>query len=220
MLLYGSLSLILVSSIFIYLYRHNELQSKKICFEYSCIEYFLGQFVILPPLINYLMTFAVGLSTIFAALIALNTYITTAKTNTINTHLSHLNTFREFMNSELQKYSTVNPKSINTFKLYKVIFPLSASGNLCVSDEYIEYIRSLNDVIEASNEKNSKELFDHRQHQNNIITKLEEIGIQIKRSTRNDFTEKEDDILDFLGKINHEFCGLASDGEIKQRKYN
>lgn len=208
-----------------YIAYMRDIFSLDFCLEKSCVERFVGFFDDIPSSINSLVQFLSYVFTIAGVFYALKTYISNLDAIKTNIHLSHLNSFKDYLALEISTFDgVVSIKNFNIYKWYNVAYPNSCAGSLEVSDNYGDVINELNLLIEESNRISSEarrgEKFDYTKHQGDVIKALKKIGINLPRKPRNDFYEMEGNVFDFIQKVNLEFLRIDDGGVIKARKYN
>lgn len=214
--------LILVTSYDVFI--TNKLFEKQFCFKAECITYFYSQFKDVVKIFDYLLKTLLTLITIFSIYYALKHYINSTTAAVINIHLTNLNTFKDYVTNEVEELRALNIKRLDFLKWYNLIYPDSREGSLLISPMYEEIIQEINDLIENSNncyegkgEENT--LFNYKQHQSQMIKKLNKIGISIGRAPRNNFRETEEVIFELVNKVNKEFCGRKGPKLIQKRRY-
>lgn len=191
----------------------------SVCFEPRCIQFFMNKMVFIPSFIKDFAEFLSYIFTVFGVYIALKSYVSSTEATKASVHLMHFNSFREYIQSEIDRADYVSWKSINVVKLYNIIYDKSHEGCLTVSVSYRNLMDELNNKISESNAKNASSLFDYKHHQTEVKKVLSKMGIEIERKPRNDFYLMEKFLFDFIDKVNSEFCRLT-DKRITTRKYN
>lgn len=208
----------------IFSFKINKVYGRDICFDGNCIKNFLTFFEQVPTVINGVVQFSSYIFAIVGVYFALKTYISNLDAIKTNIHLSHLNSFRGYIESEISRFDTISWKSINLFKWYNLAFPESTTGNINISDAYIALINEINDNISESNaEARSSDngiAFKYLKHQDKMIITLRKIGLNISRMPRNNYYEVEGVVFDFIQKVNSEFFRMSDDLKITKRLYN
>jgi hypothetical protein len=205
-------SFVIVILFLIFLLGKEGLLSQDFCWSFKCFDNALVALSGVGPLIDMLLKILVASVSIFGIYHALNNYLSSIDASRSNIHLSHLNTFKHYLISELEAHDGLKIKSFNTFKWYNMAFPESRDGNLDIGDDYKEWIDEINDKIQISNDivnGTNPKGFDYKEHQSRIILVLTKIGIKLPRLPRNDFYELEGEIFYLINKVNQEFCFIA-----------
>lgn len=202
--------------------KENRLYQNELCFSSSCLKFFFDKMdglILIIQGLGWLMTTFV---TIFGVIIALFTYVSSVKTSKLTNHISHLNMFRDFTNSEILKRSEISPNKINIFKWYNVIFKESKNGDFIVSDEYTLILLEINNLISETNEHVSSPDKDYKYqvHQRKMIVIFEKIGIFLSRGPKNKFIEVEAQIFYFVDVINMTFSNLDIELSKIEKKYS
>jgi hypothetical protein len=214
-------SLMVVILFSILLLGKEGLYSQDFCWSFKCFDNVLGALTSVVSLIELLLKILVASVSIFGIYHALNNYLSSIDASRSNIHLSHLNTFKHYLTSEIEAYDRLKIKSFNTFKWYNVAFPESRMGNLDIGGDYIKWIDDINAQIKISNDivnGATPKGFDYNEHQSRLILVLTKVGIKLPRLPRNDFFELEGEIFYLINKVNQEFCFI--DKHIFKRDYN
>ena len=193
-----------------------------LCMQSSCIEnaskIFSGAISFMKLGTELLTSFV----TIGGIVFAILSYLNVAHANALNNHISHFNIFQDYIQGEVSKRSMIHPKHIDIFTWYNLIFDNSRNGSIDVSLNYKEKVKSINAMIEQSNQQcsgQSEKSFRYKEHQNRMIEPLGHIGISLTRHPRNDFFEIEGQILSLIETVNKAFTAGSSTESIKERKY-
>lgn len=125
--------------------------SLPLCFDNSCITYFLKEFDQTFVIAKGTLDFLVAVATTGGIIVALLNYLSSANTSALSNHIAHFSIFQEYINSEVSKRNRVSPTSIDVLKLYNLIFSTSRRGRTDISIEYINFISKLNLLIDESN---------------------------------------------------------------------
>jgi len=193
----------------IFLLGKNGLYSQSFCFTFQCVDNVFVAMSSVVSLIELSLKILVASVTIFGVYHALNNYLSSIDASRSNIHLTHLNTFKNYLISEVEAHDRLKIKSFNTFKWYNIAFPLSNKGKLDIGDEYKKWIDDLNYQVKNSNNMingTTPKGFDYNEHQTRIILVLTKVGIKLPRLPRNDFYELESEIFYLINKVNQEFC--------------
>lgn len=204
-------SLVLVILFVIFLLGKEGLYSLSFCISFQCIDTVFVAIASVISLIELLIKILVASVTIFGVYHALNNYLSSIDASRSNIHLTHLNTFKHYLISEVEAHDRLKIKSFNTFKWYNIAFPLSSKGKLDIGNDYKNWIDDLNSQVENSNNMingTTPKGFDYKEHQTRIILVLTKVGIKLPRLPRNDFYELEGEIFHLINKINQEYCFL------------
>lgn len=220
LIIYLIVSLILAISIAIFSLGKAGLFSQNICFTYQCIDTFFSELSIVISFIEFALKVLLSSVTIFGVYHALNNYLSSIDASRSNIHLTHLNTFKNYLISEVNSHDRLKIKSFNVFKWYNIAFPISRNGKLKIGSNYENWINELNVEIKVSNDLVqgvTPSGYDYKKHQGRIIKVLSKIGITCPRLPRNDFYELESEIMVLIDKVNLEFCFLNT--VISKRHY-
>ncbi|MGK0393924.1 MAG: hypothetical protein ACJA0B_002107 [Alcanivorax borkumensis] len=193
-----------------------------ICFSNKCYLEFYDGFEAALLLGNFLIKLILGLATVGGIFIALLTYVSIQGANALSNHLSHFSVFQDYVKSEIDRRPLVSLSSVDILKWYNFIFSDSRSGVTTVSDEYVFFVKSLNEKISYSNRQAlyaEDGSFKYVPHQTRIIEALYPIGINIDRAPRNHFFEAEQEMFSVLSAVNREFCFGRWLPEIAKSKY-
>lgn len=196
--------------------------SEQICFSEKCIknasDVWQYPFYVLCATLNLL----VSIATIGGIFVALLGYLHTTAATAFGNHISQLEVFQKYLESEISKRSRVSPRSVDIYRWYNLIFPDSDTGTLNVSLGYEGIVESLTSVIENGNSQSKsavKGSFRFVSHQENMIKALSLFGIKLDRQPRVEFFEIEDEILSLIRAVNFAFCGKSSRCIIPDRNY-
>ncbi|HHQ5455784.1 TPA: retron Ec48 family effector membrane protein [Aeromonas veronii] len=213
----------LLGSISFELYVDNVFD-REVCFEPKCMENFTKIFKDVPPIVNGVVQFLSYIFAIAGVYLALKTYVSNLDAIKTNIHLSHLNSFRSYIELEASRFETISWKSINLFKWYNLACPKSTIGDIGVSQEYMAVINQINEQILRSNKiskaSNNGIAFDYQQHQGEMIKIFKKLGVNVSRMPRNNYYEVEGIVLDFIQKVNEEFFRMPESTQIHTRKYH
>ncbi|EDM67836.1 hypothetical protein PE36_17765 [Moritella sp. PE36] len=219
--IYLIVSAILTILIAIFSLGKAGLFSQNICFTYQCIDSFFSELTNVISFVDFALKVLVSSVTIFGIYHALNNYLSSIDASRSNIHLTHLNTFKDYLISEVSSHDRLNIKSFNFFKWYNIAFPLSRNGKLDIGVDYENWINELNAEIKISNDLVqgvTASGYDYKKHQGRMIKVMKKVGINCPRLHRNDFYELEGEVMQLINKVNMEFCFL--DKKIFKRHYN
>lgn len=167
-------------------------------------QLFSGAITILKGGAFITVTFA----TITGVYVALMTYINSVKSSSLSGHVSHINLFKSYIDSEIENKSNISPKSIDTFKWYRTMFPQSTSGDINISNEYVLAIKNiLNNVNKTVKTFTSPDggKYCYKKHQGVLISALDPIGIKLERLPKKIFFDSENDLFDLIDSVNSTF---------------
>jgi len=218
--IYLSFFLVIVILFIIFLLGKEKLYSQDFCLSYECIDTVLVAISSVVSLIDLSLKILVASVTIFGVYHALNNYLSSIDAARSNIHLTHLNTFKNYLISEVESHDRLKIKSFNIFKWYNTAFPLSNKGKLGIGDSYKKWIDEVNLQVKMSNDivnGTTPKRFNYKEHQTRIISVSAKIGIKLPRLPRNDFYELESEIFALINKVNQEFCFI--DKNIFKRVY-
>lgn len=208
--------------VFLATLSNGGLLSHEFCLSNSCVSYFFKQTGSVFLILSATGGVIVGLITFGGILIALSNYQNLVKTSTLTNHLSHMSIFSDYVYSETDKRPRLTKASIDVLKWYNYIYSDSRFGRLEVSPRYIEFIASINNGINTSNNLYigpSLDKYEYKFHQGLMIDRMLNIGITLHRLPRLDFNEVEDQVLDLIYTINRSFCMPMDDIAFIERKY-
>lgn len=220
------LSLVLVSGFclaavtFFTTASNHDFFSRKFCFSNRCVTSFLSVSDQTFVLFSGTMELVVAMATTGGIVVALLSYLNTSHNTALTNHIEHLKIFQEYLVSELGRRTRVSPKSIDTLRLYGMIFTMSRHGRTDVSGEYVGYISALNSLIEQSNLEACSTGFRYKTHQVRMRDHWALAGITVHLAPRNEFFETEGELIQFMESLNQSFCQPHSVPNICQRKYN
>ncbi|MFV7785288.1 retron Ec48 family effector membrane protein [Shewanella marisflavi] len=220
--IYTVISVIILLACVIFIIIDSSLYKTNVCFETQCIKRFFTEVKPIVPITEFLMKMLLSMTTIFGIYYALKNYLNTTNTSRISVHLTHMNTFKEYVLAEIENEPRINKKSIDILKWYNSAFPESRKGSLDVGKEYISKINILNAEIEESNNISTGttiKAFKYQEHQDRIIKKLAQLGIHVNRMPKKDFFDVEEEIFELINKVNKELCLLNIEYRLKFRKY-
>ena len=202
-------SLVIVILFIIFLLGKEDLYSQNFCLSFQCIDNVLIAISSVVQLIELSLKILVASVTIFGVYHALSNYLSSIDASRSNIHLTHLNTFKHYLISEIESHERLKIKSFNTFKWYNIAFPISSQGKLDIGADYKKWIDELNSQVKISNNMingTTPKGFDYNEHQTRIILVLKKLGIKLPRLPRNDFYELEGEMFYLINKVNQEFC--------------
>lgn len=200
----------------------TKLFDKDLCIKSECLNFYYeslpGTFKLLELIgrVFFLICSTSGI------LIALMNYISSSESSRLSNHLSHISIFTNYIDAEISRFDRLEPKSFDTLRMYNHIFRDSRSGKTTVSEDYKKTINDLNLQIEKSNSKAKKAKegsFRYKEHQNEVINIIKNLGVTINFMPRNDFYEVETQLLSLIGTVNLSFCGNDQNLRLMVREY-
>jgi len=180
-----------------------------LCFNNDCVEYFIKQTRSPINIASSTLGVLVSVATIGGIIVALLSYLNSSHTSALSNHIAHFSIFHGYLNSEIGNLNMVSPTSVDILSFYNFIFNKSRSGKTDVSENYIEFVHSLNSEITTSNGKAQEEIngsFRYKDHQRRVIEILKSAGITMTYLPRNDFYEAEGQVLSLIERVNQSFC--------------
>lgn len=187
----------------------DELYLRSICLSNDCAKDYLGKidqsFVIFKSAIDL----GVSIATIGGIFVALLSYLSTSSNAALANHIEHLKVFCEYLDAEIKKRDRLSSQHVDALLLYGKIFSQSRSGKTTVSEDYLEFIKNLNLIIEESNQRSvvgTPGGFSYRDHQRRIKEHLAGAGIVVYLAPRNDYFEMEEQLFSLLHRIGQSFC--------------
>lgn len=219
---YILLSTIIIILAILFNYIDSSTYKASFCFSTSCIARFLSYFQTIGPLFEFLLKTLLSIVTIFGVFAALKNYLNMTNTSRLSVHLTHLNTFKEYVQIEINNEPRIDKKSVDILKWYNLAFPNSRRGSLMVGCDYLLTINNINREISSSNSSSKGttiKVFKYNEHQSRIIEKLSLLGIYVSRMPKKDFFEVEEELFDLVNKVNKELCLLGSEHRLLKREY-
>lgn len=195
---------------------------RPICLTKNCANDFIEQFMPSFVIAKGTMDFLVAIATTGGIVVALLSYLTASGTAALTNHISHFSVFQNYVIAEVSKRTRVDLASIDTLVLYNCIFSESRSGRTDISNNYINFVKELNSLIEKSNTQAERAIegaFRYKQHQERIRDQLQKCGIVVFLSPRNDFYEMEGQLFSLIDRVNQSFCYSNSVPALIHRKY-
>ena len=193
-----------------------------LCFTNDCVEYFIRQTKSSINIASATLGVLVSVATIGGIIVALLSYLNSSHTSALSNHIAHFSIFHGYLNNEIGNLSMVSPTSVDILSFYNLIFNKSRSGKTDVSEDYIDFVNSLNSEISISNGKAQDETngsFRYKDHQRRIIEILNGAGITMTYLPRNDFYEAEGQVLSLIERVNQSFCYSDSVPALTRRVY-
>lgn len=199
----------------------KKLYERSFCLSSQCLDNFakeISGITLYFQAFGYLTTTFV---TIFGMIIALMTYYSGVKNNNNSSYTAHLTMFREFSSAELSKRTSIYPEGINLFRWYKVMFPKAKNGDISVSNDYLDIIDDIQNVINEANAYITDENKDYKYktHQRKMIKVLGKIGICISNGPKNTFIDIEGEVFEYIDTVNLSFSHQVVELSKIERKY-
>ena len=150
------------------------------------------------------------------------TYLATVSSSILTNHIAHFAIFKDCVDGEIKKRSSVNESSVDILSWYNSVFPRSRVGEITVSNSYVSWVNELNRIIGNSNSKMTSPAdgsFRYTDHQTKITKHLAKIGIALDRYPRNDFFEIEGQVFLLIDSINESFSFPEKLPRTAERRY-
>jgi len=200
----------------------SENNLNAICTTSACFDNWLGLMEKPFTVAKATSDFLVAVATVGGVLVALLTYKATLRNNSLTNHVDHLGAFQSYVLTEVQRRPRLSMPAVDILKWYNKIFPSSRSGNMSVSEGYLELVRQLADFIGRANkmvQTGAPGTFRFKPHQMNMIDHLAEFGISATALPRIDFYEVEDQVLSLISCVNQSFCYGEAVDVLPAREY-
>lgn len=214
---FGLSTLTLLSIFFV-----DHIYELPFCFSNKCFIRFHDNFSSAFNIAKSTLDLMVLVATVGAIFVALLSYLSTLKSSYFTNHISHLTLFQSFFSEEIRKRDLLSISSFDPHRIYGLIYKGSRGGNMSISEDYFEFIDSINHAISNSNFKSFKATkgpFIYKDHQADMIRTLERIGFNLQFMPKKDFYEIETQILSLLNSISNSFCGGSPRTKIEKRLY-
>lgn len=201
---------------------NEDLNLLPLCLSHSCFKWFFEQTE--TAFLTAKATFDIGvaIATIGGIFVALLSYFSSSANSALTNHIEHLKVFSEYLDSEIKKRSRLSAPLIDTLYLYGFIFRQSRNGKTSVSDDYENFIKGINLIIDESNQRcvvGTPGGFSYKDHQRKIRDHLAIVGITVNTAPRNDYLEMEDELFSLLNRISQSFCSSNTLPVIAKREY-
>jgi hypothetical protein len=214
---FGLSTLTLLSIFFV-----DKIYTLPICLSNKCFIRFYENFSSAFSIAKSTLDLMVLVATVGAIFVALLSYLSTLKSSYFTNHISHLTLFQSFFSEEIRKRDLLSISSFDPHRIYGLIYKGSRSGNMSTSEDYFEFIDSINNVISDSNFKSFKATkgpFIYKDHQAEMIRALEKIGFNLQFMPKKDFYEIETQIISLLNSVSNSFCGGSPRTTLEKRLY-
>lgn len=214
------LFLLILPSILIFTATYNEqkVHLMPFCISSQCVINFARLF---DGLIKYL-TFSSAIFALFNIYVAVKSYNKSVFNSNFNNHISNYKAFHDYVSSEVKKRGSLDESRFNYFKWYNLIYPDSQAGLIIVSDNYIDQIKQIIGIMEASNivgRSSSRTHFNHISHQNKIKEACSPLGIELTTLPRSTYTQVENDLIAVIQNVHEAFCNRAKLKAFPERDY-
>jgi hypothetical protein len=166
--------------------------------------------------------FLVVVATVGGIIVALLSYFSNLNNSALSNHISHYGIFQSYVEAEIGKRNRIEYSSVDTFCWYNKIFSQSRAGDMQTSQQYGKYMAELGALINQSNclvSSSTTETFRFKPHQERMIRKFKEIGIEFAQQPRLEFYEIEDQIISLVACVNQAFCSSSGIPEFEPRIY-
>ncbi|RJL53704.1 retron Ec48 family effector membrane protein [Pectobacterium carotovorum] len=203
-------------------YQLEKFGEKELCFTSKCIIDFSKKNEGVINILQVTAWLLTIIATIGGMFVALMTYRTGIKNSNFSNHISHLNMFRDFINSEILKRKYLTPEGVNIYQWYFLIFPNSKHGDVSISSTYNDSIFNIRDIVCEANDKIAEATgtYDYRTHQFKIIDSLSKLGIKVSNGTKNEFIAIELQVFDLIDCVNMTFTNSSLELKKLERKYS
>lgn len=195
----------------------------QFCMTSECVKYAASLFSSTIELIKFVIGALFFVFAFGGFLISIGRFNQGVRANALNVHISYLQVFQEYVNSEVLKKSKVSASSVNVLDWYNTIFRKARLGDLSVSNEYVKKIKCISDSISNSNNEYSdaeSAKFNFREHQTRIIRAFKGVGITVTRLPRTEFYQVEDQVVALLNDVNSKFISEeVVSSELPKRAY-
>ena len=168
----------------------GEMFQQQFCLRDECLGALFKNSANAISLANATFTLLTAITTIGGIIVALMTYLATVSSSILTNHIAHFAIFKDCVDGEIKKRSSVNESSVDILSWYNSVFPRSRVGEITVSNSYVSWVNELNRIIGNSNSKMTSPAdgsFRYTDHQTKITKHLAKIGIALDRYPRNDF---------------------------------
>lgn len=200
---------ILAAAVVVYSFISDDSLHFEFCITEKCLGVVQKYFPVLLGLTSWFFTAIGVIATILAVMFAARAYENSKKTNDLNNHINNLRFFVEHIEKELRKLSRIDSASVDSFEIYKLIFPYSINGDFTTSIEYYRITKDFRGcLIKTANDFRKKSNFDYRRHQGEIIRLCEKLGISMIHMHESDFYSVEDDVIKLVDSITNTFTAL------------
>lgn len=228
MLLFYSMGVVFVIGLLISLSAFiiigaSDTFQESVCFTSDCFEFAYSEFAPALSIMDATLRLLTTVGIAGGILVGLLNYLDSSHSNALSNHILHISVFKDFLSYEINKRTRIAMGSVDAFGWYNMIFENSRKGVMETSDQYVQAITRIKNIINSSNQK-QKQLVDggtfrYKLHQNEMISALSEIGITVEPSPRNDYYETEGEVFGLIETVNREFCFAGEVPKLPERKY-
>lgn len=200
----------------------NGMFSRSFCIRNECVELFAKEFSASLKILTVTGALIGGLVTFGGILVALFSYLGDAKSAALSNHISHLAIFSSHIYTEIDKRDRLGKESFDVIKWYNCIYDASRQGDLSVSKSYLDFMRSLENVVKKSNGLVGWEEeggYRYKAHQQSLKELMSKIGVTLCFMPRLDFHEMEGQLFDLVKTVNGSFCQSHDLVVLPDRKY-
>lgn len=196
--------------------------SQNMCFAGSCIENFAETFSQALAILNITGSLLGGVATLGGIIVALLSYINTAKSTAVSNHIAHLNIFITYIHGEIDKRDRLSKQGFDIMRWYNLMYQNSANGSLEISEDYKIFLKRLNADLNESNDlvkRTEHGGYRYKHHQENMKKRFTELGIELHSLPRLDFYEMESQLFAILCNVNDSFCRAGTVEKLAARNY-
>ncbi|WP_315531635.1 retron Ec48 family effector membrane protein [Delftia acidovorans] len=200
----------------------KQLYLNELCFSSDCARFFTKTIEPAISIAKATLDFGVAVATMGGIFVALLSYFNTSSNAALTNHIEHLKVFTEYIEAEIEKRDRLSRSHFDILLLYGKIFSLSRVGKTTVSDDYRQFLVSLNKIIAESNERCSIGTpggFSYKEHQRRIREHMVEVGVTVYTAPRNDYFETEKQLLSLFHRLSQSFCHAGELPNICNQKY-
>lgn len=185
-----------------------ETEGLVFCISQDCIDFAKSKFASALWLFKITTDFCVATATVLAGYYALRTYMDSVDARKRAQAVEHFRNFCSVIDSapfDVRLKLSVNSKE----KLYKFLFPNAFSGDLNVSQEYVDSLRSLCSLLDAASKSYGLGNFDKRAHSKLVLEKFASLEIQFPDYREADHYSHEARACGFFDYINSTVHGVT-----------
>ncbi|VXC20277.1 conserved hypothetical protein [Luteimonas sp. 9C] len=195
----------------------------ELCLHSGCIAYAKKIFLGPLSLLNITAQAMVVIATVGGIIVALFSFFHTSRVSAFGNHVSHISVFSAYLSYEISKRDKIATESIDIYGLYSLMFSKSRGGSMDLSDEFIDKLNGVADIISESNLiylSTGGSVFNLRVHQAKLKKSLDLLGIKCEITRhRMDFLEIEAQIFDLIDSIVVVFCSDKRVSRLPSRRY-
>lgn len=190
------------------------------CFESTCVERATKAYGLTISLLVALFQVAAGYAAVLGIIVSAKTYVVGHAGSKLHAHMSNLNSFRDYVEKQLQSHDRITSSSLDVYLWYALMFPNSANGDVGVGVDYKSKLTGIAKEIARSNlafANNKTSGFSHKMHQDVMIPILSSIGFRVRVIPRLEYFSAEDEILKLISRVNEVFDPTAA--KFPERSY-